>query len=247
MVVVEIISYPVDRKPAIGKVTKILAKPEGPKAEIEAVLDEFNLPRRFPKNVHTEAASLVGPGPEVSGFRMQKRKDLRRLPTVTIDGERAKDFDDAVSIVLAKHGYTLSVHIADVGFYVGWDSAVDREARKRGTSVYFPDRVLPMLPKELSEDLCSLKPNVERLAFTVEMDFDRNGSRIGARFFPSVIVSDERMTYTSVSKILIGKDARERSKYNHLLRDFELMGELCGILRNQAAQKRQSRFRPPRT
>jgi ribonuclease R len=237
MVVVEITSYPVDRKPAVGKVTKILAKPEGPGAEIEAVLDEFNLPRRFPKNVHSEAASLVRPEPEIPGFRMQKRKDLRRLPTVTIDGERAKDFDDAVSIALAKHGYTLSVHIADVGFYVGWDSAVDREARKRGTSVYFPDRVLPMLPKELSEDLCSLKPNVERLAFTVEMDFDRSGNRTGTRFYPSVIISDERMTYTSVSKILIENDAHERSKYNHLLRDFELMGELCGILRNQRLKR----------
>ncbi|MCI0480730.1 MAG: ribonuclease R, partial [Candidatus Dadabacteria bacterium] len=237
MVVVEITTYPVDRKAAAGKVTKILAKPEGPRAEIEAVLDEFSLPRRFPKNVHSEAASLIRPEPEFPGFKMQKRKDLRRLPTVTIDGERARDFDDAVSIVLAKHGYTLSVHIADVGFYVGWDSAVDREARKRGTSVYFPDRVLPMLPKELSEDLCSLRPNVERLAFTVEMDFDRNGNRTGSRFSPSVIVSDERMTYTSVSKILVENDAHERSRYNHLLRDFELMGELCGILRNQRLKR----------
>ena len=94
-----------------------------------------------------------------------------------------------------------------------------------------------MLPKELSEDLCSLKPNVERLAFTVEMDFDRNGNRTGSRFYPSVIVSDERMTYTSVSKILVENDARERSKYDHLLQDFELMGELCGILRNKRLKR----------
>ena len=130
----------------------------------------------------------------------EKRKDLTALPTVTIDGERAKDFDDAVSIKLTEHGYRLWVHIADVGFYVPWDSVIDLEARKRGTSIYFPGRVTPMLPKELSEDLCSLKPKVKRLAFTVEMDFDRHGALLNSKFYPSLIKSDERMTYTSVKK-----------------------------------------------
>ena len=105
-----------------------------------------------------------------------------------------------MSIIRTDAGYRLWVHIADVGHYVGWDSALDIEARKRGTSVYFPDRVVPMLPKELSEDLCSLKPKVDRLAFTVEMDFDARGEKIDAKFYPSIIISNERMTYTSVKR-----------------------------------------------
>ena len=129
------------------------------------------------------------------------------------------------------HGYRLWVHIADVGFYVPLDSPVDIEARKRGTSVYFPDRVIPMLPKELSEDLCSLRPKTDKLAFTVEMDFDKYGNRLDSKFYPSIIKSDERMTYTSVKKILVDKDPEERKKYDYLLEHFELMGELCDILR----------------
>jgi len=237
MVIAEIISHPTDRKPPVGKVVKILGKSEDPKSEIEAIIDEFDLPRRFPRSVHEEAISLSSQEPEGRGAGVQRRKDLRSLPTVTIDGERAKDFDDAVSIKLAAHGYTLYVHIADVGSYIDWNSVIDVEARKRGTSVYFPDRVIPMLPKELSEDLCSLKPKVDRLSFTVEMNFDRNGIRVDSKFYPSVIVSDERMTYTSVSKILIDNDARERAKYGHLLQDFEFMGELCGILRNRRLER----------
>lgn len=237
MVIAEIISYPPERKSPIGRVVKILGKPEDPKAEVEAIIDEFNLPRRFPRVVHEEAMLLFQRKTEGIGLRTQKRKDLRSLPTVTIDGERAKDFDDAVSITISKHGYTLYVHIADVGFYINWNSAIDIEARSRGTSVYFPDRVLPMLPKELSEDLCSLKPKIDRLAFTVEMDFDRNGNRLDSKFYPSVIISDERMTYTSVKKILIDNDKHEREKYDYLLHDFELMGELCSILRNRRLER----------
>jgi ribonuclease R len=230
IVIAEIISPPTDRKPPAGRVVKILGKPEDPKSEVEMIIDEFDLPRKFPRGVHEEASALTMPEAGEPGIQ---RKDLRSLPTVTIDGERAKDFDDAVSIKLSMHGYTLYVHIADVGFYIPWNSTIDTEARKRGTSVYFPDRVIPMLPKELSEDLCSLKPGVERLSFTVEMNFDRNGVRLASKFYPSVIVSDKRMTYTSVRKILVDNDPRERTKYDHLIRDFELMGELCGILRSK--------------
>jgi ribonuclease R len=237
IVIAEIISFPTDRKPPVGRVVKVLGKPEDPKSEIESILDEFDLPRKFPRNVHEEAIALSAQEPVGSGRGRVQRKDLRSLPTVTIDGERAKDFDDAVSIKLSEHGYTLYVHIADVGFYVNWNSLIDIEARKRGTSVYFPDRVVPMLPRELSEDLCSLKPKVERLSFTVEMIFDRKGRRLDSKFYPSIIVSDERMTYTSVSKILIDNDARERAKYDHLLQDFELMGELCGILRSRRLER----------
>ncbi|MEJ2697139.1 MAG: ribonuclease R [Candidatus Sulfobium sp.] len=228
-VIAEIISYPTDKRPPTARIVKVIEKPKDPKGEVEAIIDEFGLPRRFAKRVNDESKLLRGKSKQEGGRR--KRKDLRGLATVTIDGERAKDFDDAVSVGLAEHGYRLWVHIADVGFYVTWGSAIDMEARKRGTSVYFPDRVIPMLPKELSEDLCSLKPKVERLALTVEMDFDRYGNKTAKTFYPSLIKSDERMTYTSVRKILVDQDAGEREKYGYLLRDFELMGELCGLLR----------------
>jgi ribonuclease R len=239
-VIAEIIAYPTDKRPPSGKVVKVIRGPEDPQSEIEAIMDEFSLPRRFPKQANDEAKLLQSRGEpggvvkksERTAIRALKRKDLRSLPTVTIDGERAKDFDDAVSVSLTDQGYKLWVHIADVGFYVPWGSALDVEARRRGTSVYFPDRVIPMLPKELSENLCSLKPDVERFTFTVEMDFDRNGSKTGAKFYPSVIKSDERMTYTSVKKILTDRDEDERARYKNLLVDFEVMGELCGILRD---------------
>jgi ribonuclease R len=229
MVIAEIISYPTDKRPPSAKIVKIVEKPETPKAEVELIVDEFSLPRRFPKTAVEEAKLLHAKATDE--HRHEKRKDLRDLSTVTIDGERAKDFDDAVSVALTDHGYKLWVHIADVGFYVPWDSALDLEAKRRGTSVYLPDRVIPMLPKELSEDLCSLRPKVDRNAFTVEIDFDRFGRKINARFYPSLISSNERMTYTSVRKILIDNDSRERAKYDYLLKDFELMGELCSVLR----------------
>lgn len=234
-VIAEIISYPTDKRPPSARVIKVIEKPEDPKAEIELIIDEFSLPRRFPKTV-TDAARLLHEK-AVLQKDMQKRKDLRGLTTVTIDGERAKDFDDAVSIIHTEHGYRLWVHIADVGFYVPWNSLIDIEARKRGTSVYFPDRVIPMLPKELSEDLCSLRPNTDKLTFTVEMDFDRHGKRVDAKFYPSMIRSDERMTYTSVRKILVDNDPEERKKYDCLLRDFELMGEFCNILRSTRLER----------
>jgi ribonuclease R len=227
-VVVEIISYPTDKRPPSGKIVKIIEKPEDPKSEVEAIIDEFSLPGKFPKAVTDETKLL-----RAERETREKRKDLRDLATVTIDGERAKDFDDAVSVSRTEHGYRLWVHIADVGFYVPWGSALDIEARKRGTSVYFPDRVIPMLPKELSEGLCSLNPDVERLAFTVEMEFDLSGVRISQKFYPSVILSDERMTYSSVRKILVDKDEEERTRYAGLLGEFELMGRLCEILRGR--------------
>lgn len=245
-VVAEIISFPTDKRPPSGKVIKVIEKPEDPKSEVEAITEEFNLPKRFPRDVHEDAKMIYAQIPYPSIPPLQRggkgglelnRKNLDNLPTVTIDGERAKDFDDAVSIKLTEHGYKLWVHIADVGFYVGWNSSIDTEARKRGTSVYLPDRVIPMLPKELSEDLCSLKPKVERFSLTVEMDFGRDGQRLNAKFYPSVIKSDERMTYTSVRKILVDNDRNERAKYNYLLRDFELMNELCNILREMRLKR----------
>lgn len=230
-VIAEIIDYPTDKRPPTARIIKVLKRPESPKDEVELIIDELNLPKKFPHNVLEEAKALYALSPDLEA--KQKRKDLRSLKTVTIDGERARDFDDAISIRRLNDIIKLWVHIADVGHFVRWDSAIDMEARKRGTSIYFPDRVIPMLPKELSEDLCSLKPKVDRYAFTVEMDIDDKGNRIDTRFYPSIINSDERMTYTSVKRILVDRDEKERKRYSDLLEDLELMGELCHILKEK--------------
>ncbi|MCL0095985.1 ribonuclease R [Thermodesulfovibrionales bacterium] len=234
IVIAEIVSYPTDKRPPTGRIVKILSKPETPKDEVERVIDELNLPRKFPSSVLEEAKRLYAEEVKDKG---QKRKDLRGLPTVTIDGEAARDFEDAVSIQATEEGYKLYVHIADVGFYIKWGSLLDAEAKKRGTSIYFPDRVIPMLPKGLSEDLCSLKPKADRLAFTIEMDFDRHGEGIDRRFYPSLIMSDERMTYTAVKEILIDKAVKTREKYSYLLPEFELMAGLCNILKDRRLKR----------
>lgn len=231
-VIAEIINYPSGKRPPSARVVKVLKKPETPRDDIERIIDEFSLPRRFPRNVAEEAKELYR-REHLSEDGGLKRKDLRRLNTVTIDGESAKDFDDAVSIEKNSGGYRLWVHIADVGYYVKPGTSIETEARKRGTSVYFPDRALPMLPKELSEDLCSLKPKTDRLAFTVEMEFDALGRRLVAKFYPSVIHSNERMTYTSVKKLLVDSDREEIDRYGYLLKDFAVMGELCNVLKRQ--------------
>src|SRR5208283_2050306 len=242
-VIAEILSYPTDKRPPAGRVVKVLKKPETPLDEVELIIDEMNLPRRFPSEVLEEARALYEQAQEDLTGRSKsgKRTDLRRLPTVTIDGEKAKDFDDAVSIERIVGGYRLWVHIADVGHYVQWGSTIDLEARRRGTSVYFPDRVIPMLPPELSDDLCSLIPAEDRFAFTVEMEFglqqDKRVQMSSVRFYPSIIRSDERMTYTSVKKILVDRDVEECLRYKHFIEEFELMGELCRVLKESRVRR----------
>jgi ribonuclease R len=235
-VIAEIISYPADKRSPAGKIIKVLEKPKTPLDDIEMIIDELDLPRRFPHAVVEEAREMLNATGSDTNDPL-RRKDLRSMATVTIDGEKAKDFDDAVSVSRTSDGYRLWVHIADVSHYVQWDAQIDKEARKRGTSVYFADRVIPMLPKELSEDLCSLKPRVDRLAFTVEMEFDRRGRRISEIFYPSIIHSNERMTYTAVRKVLVDKDPDARKRYASLIEDFELMGELCDLIKDQRMKR----------
>lgn len=230
----------------LGKVLKILKTPSEPNDEINYIIEEFNLPKRFPSRVINQAKLIDD---NITIEILKGRKDLRLLNTVTIDGERAKDFDDAISIVRLKpqggthNGYKLYVHIADVGYYVPYNCDIDLEARERGTSVYLPDRVIPMLPKKLSEDICSLKPKVDRLTFTVEMDFDHEGKavakgkNIGVSFYPSIINSNERLTYTDVFEILKGDNPRLLKKYSSLIPDLEMMGELCRILSKKRSKR----------
>jgi ribonuclease R len=222
---IEITSYPTAASPPEGKVLKVLPDVTEPRYETDLIIEEHSLPRRFPSQVLSEVKSLS------QGSKDKGRIDCRELLTVTIDGETAKDFDDAISISRTGHGFILYVHIADVSHYVPWDSRLDLEARRRGTSVYFPGNVIPMLPEKLSNNLCSLVPKQDRLTFTAELHFSREGQLTGKDFYPSLIHSNERMTYTSVKQILVDKDRDERKKYAYLLESFEAMEELFSVLR----------------
>ncbi|MCX7857051.1 MAG: ribonuclease R [Deltaproteobacteria bacterium] len=190
----------------------------------EFVILKYGLPRKFTTKVENEIKKLEVQSP-VSG-----RLDLRHIKHVTIDGENAKDFDDAVFAERKDWGYRLYVSIADVAHYVPISSALDNEAKKRGMSIYFPDSVIPMLPKVLSDDLCSLKPKKERLAFSVIMDLDKRGNLKSATFQKSVIRSVRRLTYEEVEKAIIEKDKRERKRLHGLIKDLEIMKELTEIL-----------------
>lgn len=222
---VEITAFPTASSPPEGKILKVLTDVTEPRLETDMIIEEYSLPRRFPKSVMSEVRQLT------ESKKPRKRIDCRDMLTVTIDGETAKDFDDAVSIERTGEGYVLYVHIADVSHYVTWDSALDLEARQRGTSVYFPGSVIPMLPEKLSNNLCSLVPKKDRLTFTAEIHYDKKGAVTDKSFYPSVINSNERMTYSSVKKILVDRDTEEREGYKHLIDGLEIMEELCGVLR----------------
>ncbi|MBI4843356.1 MAG: ribonuclease R [Nitrospirae bacterium] len=231
LVLVELISYPTPERPPEGRVLKTLPEVDEPGLEIEMIIAERSLPRKFPDKAIKEADSFS------ESLSFSDRADCRDLLTVTIDGEDAKDFDDAVSIKKTPSGFKLYVHIADVSHYVQWESELDKEARERGTSIYFPGNVIPMLPERLSNNLCSLMPKVDRLAFTAELDFDISGKLTKRKFYPSIINSNERMTYTSVKKILVDDDPAERRRYGYLLESFEMMKELYLILKEMRIRR----------
>jgi ribonuclease R len=221
----EMTSYPGEGRPAMGRVLEVLGWPDDPDVEVQTVIRTFDLPHVFPPAVLREASRAPR---EVGEAEWAGRRDLRDLTTVTIDGETARDFDDAVSVRREESGaIRLWVSIADVGHYVRAGSALDREAYKRGTSVYFPDRCLPMLPEELSNGICSLNPRVERLTMTAEMLFDGDGAMVATDVYPSVILSDARLTYTAVRQMLVDGDVAVRDAYRHLLPDLEVMETLA--------------------
>lgn len=235
IVVSEILSYPSPTRGPEGRIIKILGRPDDSGITTDIIIEEYELPQSFSAKVLEESKMV---SQKISKTMLRKRKDLRDLNTVTIDGERAMDFDDAVSVKRLSGGSILLwVHIADVSYYVRWDSLLDEEARTRGTSVYFPDRVIPMLPEELSNGICSLKPREDRLAVTVEMEFDREGNRVSTDFYDCVINSNERMTYTSVKKILVDQDPEECKRYSYLNNDFRIMEELALRLRDRRMRR----------
>jgi ribonuclease R len=231
LVVAEIVNYPLPTRGPEGRITRILGRPDDAGIITDMIIEEHELPQVFPPNIVQIVKSVKQ---KVTKAMFRGRMDLRDLNTVTIDGEKAMDFDDAVSVKRLSGGsILLRVHIADVGHYVPWDSPIDVEARARGTSTYFPDRVIPMLPEELSNGICSLKPDEDRLAVTVEMEFDGGGNRTRSDFYDSVIKSNERMTYTSVKKILVDHDSEDCRRYRYLLDDFRVMKELALKLRDR--------------
>jgi ribonuclease R len=224
-VVVEITAYPTAKRNPEGRVVEVLGWPDDPEVEVKTILRKYELPQQFSEEALDEAR-LIPQKPTARDIR--GRKDLKDLFTVTIDGESARDFDDAVSIKKECGTATrLWVSIADVSHYVKEGSFLDREAYLRGTSVYFPDRCIPMLPEELSNGICSLNPDVDRLAVTAEMLFDNQGRMKEACFYPSVIRSDARLTYTLVRDILEKKTHEIREDYVDLNGRLALMKELA--------------------
>ncbi len=210
------------------RVVEILGRPEDPGVDTRVAIQKYGLRSKFSPETEAGAAPL---SEETIERETGERTDYRDWTTVTIDGEKAQDFDDAVSIRrLFSGNYLLGVHIADVSHYVRPETALDREAYLRGTSVYFPDLTLPMLPEKLSNDLCSLRPRRDRLAVSVVMEIDGRGEVVRTEFHPSVIRTADRLTYTSVFKVFNG-DADERRRLAPLIPDLELMRELAGILR----------------
>ena len=235
-VVVELISYGEDGKNPEGKIVEIIGHINDPGVDILSVVKGYDLPMEFPEKVLNQAERAAK---EVTAADMAGRKDIRDWQMVTIDGEDAKDLDDAVSLVKEGENYILGVHIADVANYVQENSALDREALKRGTSVYLADRVIPMLPHVLSNGICSLNAGSDRLALSCIMKVDPQGAVIDHEIAETVVHVKERMTYTSVKKILEDQDPHERERYRELIPMFEQMGELSDILR-QRRKKRGS-------
>ena len=224
-------AFPDARRVAHGVVEERLGFLGEPGVDIEIVLRSNGLPPRFPRPVVEE--SEVFPE-EVAEDDLLGRRDFREHRVVTVDGETAKDFDDAVEVERTAHGFRLAVHIADVSHYVAEGTALDGEALSRGTSVYFPGRVLPMLPERLSNGLCSLNPRVDRLVLSAILETDRRGRVTGSEFVQGVIRSAHRMTYTEVARLLETRPtSADESRYGLLLQDFRTMAELASLLRER--------------
>lgn len=231
---VEITSWPTGTQNPRGRVVEILGYEDDFGVDVEIIIRKFHLPHHFPDEVLDEAREASA---TIAPAEVKRRRDFRTVPIVTIDGETARDFDDAVSVRKLENGnYELQVHIADVSHYVTPGSALDDEARLRGTSVYFPDRAVPMLLLELSTDICSLRPRVDRLVMSCVMEIDHRGEIVGYDLSEGIICSAERMTYTAVSAVLDG-DSVARHRYKDLVPMFEMMRDLALILRHKRERR----------
>jgi ribonuclease R len=233
---VEITDWPSAMQSPRGRVIEILGRENDFGVDVEITIRKFHLPHHFPAAALEESQRAPT---AISASELRHRRDFRSLPIVTIDGETARDFDDAVLVTKLNNGnFELQVHIADVAHYVTTGSALDQEARLRGTSVYFPDRAVPMLPLELSTDVCSLRPQVDRLVMSCIMEIDYRGEVVSYELCEGVIRSAERMTYTAVNTVLEG-DVAMRERFGPLVANLELMRDLALIL-NHKRQRRGS-------
>lgn len=230
IVVAEIIRHPSNHRPAIGRIVEILGKHMAPGMEIEMALRSHDLPFQWPDEVVAETKPLTKDVPESA---KENRVDIRDLPFVTIDGEDARDFDDAVYCKKTPKGWKLFVAIADVSHYVQVNTALDIEAKNRSTSVYFPEQVIPMLPEILSNGLCSINPDVDRLCMVCELTMSAEGKVIRSGFFNAVMRSHARLTYTNVAKILVNGNKTLAKKYAALVPDLQELYSLYKVMRQQ--------------
>jgi ribonuclease R len=231
---VELLEYPERGESPVGRVIEILGHPDDFGVDVEIIIRKHHLPHQFPPEVLEQAQAIPA---ALTAADLAGRRDFRDMPIVTIDGETARDFDDAVWVGRLPNGhYALHVHIADVSHYVRPGTPIDTEARLRGTSVYFPDRAVPMLPYELSTNLCSLVPQQDRLVLSALMEIDRHGDVVAQEFTTGIISSAERMTYTNMHLLLEG-DAALRERYHPLVEHFELMRELALVLNKKRVRR----------
>ena len=231
---VEITDWPTQTQAPRGRVVEVLGLEDDFGVDVEIIIRKHHIPHRFPESAIAEAQAYDA---AIEHGERERRHDYRDLPIVTIDGETARDFDDAVYVARLDNGnHELHVHIADVAYYVREGTALDNEARLRGNSVYFPDRAVPMLPLELSSDLCSLRPQVERMVMSCVMEVDAQGEVVGYELHEGIIRSAERMTYTNVQLVLDG-DVEQRKRYAPLVANFELMRELAQILNRKRVRR----------
>jgi ribonuclease R len=235
MVVVDITAWPAGSSGPQGRVAEVLGPVDAPGVDTQVIIRSFGIPDEYPAEAVAEARRL---GDIVREEDLAGRTDFRGAPTVTIDGEHARDFDDAITLERIEGGlYRLGVHIADVSHYVAEESSLDEEAYARGTSVYFPDRAVHMFPPELATGLCSLRPHVDRLVQSCVMDVDRHGRVVRYEMHDGVIHSDARMTYTTVNAIITERDPAVRAQYGPLVPLFELMHELFVVLNDRRRRR----------
>lgn len=234
-VVVKITQWPTEKRKAEGEIIQVVGNDEDVETHIEAVLIKHKVRQFFPADVIAQAKGIEV---EIPQKEIDRRKDLRHLPIITIDGEDAKDLDDAIYVEkLDNNQYKLGVHIADVTHYVRENSKIDKEALKRATSIYLADRVIPMLPKELSNGVCSLNPHEPKLCLSCEMIIDLKGKVVDYSIYESIISSKHRMNYTDVSNILENDDEALKEKYKDILPMLKNMEELSNLLRNKRDQR----------
>jgi ribonuclease R len=234
IVVAEIIEQPTKQRQPIGRIVEVLGDHLAPGMEIEMAIRSHELPHLWPDELLQEIEPLTADVPESA---KEDRTDLRKTPLVTIDGEDARDFDDAVYCQKTPKGWKLLVAIADVSHYVKINSALDKEAQKRSTSVYFPEQVIPMLPEILSNGLCSLNPDVDRLCMVCELFIDQEGKVTRSRFFEAVMRSHARLTYTEVASILVDDDQQLIAKYKTLLPHLKQLYDLYKVMRVSREQR----------